>query len=91
MRKIKINNKWYLEGEDIQLPNKWFGESTWNIMFIGRDACAVLGKGRKRKTITGSVIIDDYHEYNDNPTLVQSMEALDNILEMYSTSSSSPI
>ena len=57
-RKIKINNKWYHNGDEVMVDNK-----VWRIIFIGADASALLQRSTKflhriiEKTITGSVQI----------------------------------
>jgi len=54
MRLIMINNEWKAVGDKVSLG---FFRLKWKVVFIGYDACAILKRGNKRKTITGMTLL----------------------------------
>jgi len=58
--KIKINRKWYGEGETVEMKRviPFMGKRKWNVFYVSEDkGAAVLMSGKAKKLVTGETRI----------------------------------
>ena len=54
--KIKINKKWYGEGETVEMKRviPFTGTRKWNVFYVSKDGgAAVLTSGKKKRVVIG--------------------------------------
>lgn len=56
--KIRINKKWYAEGETVELKRfiPFTGKRKWNVFYVSKEGeGAVLTSGKSRRVVTGRI------------------------------------